>query len=305
MTSPSFFRPNDGRTWPRGQDQKLDFAGGPPGRRSAGARGSFHVSEMAQQQPRRKRSNQLTRALEPQSAGSNRLRKRHGAGPDTRDRRGVGADDEVDLEAGILETDVGSLAREDEPACLEPAAARRESPKLEANDDAVRWKLRKVDPPAHVPHQEHQVEILGIELRRAPALAPFTQPLEHVAELFGGAGGPVLASAALAERLALDDARVLELAKTLGEQRARDHRHALTDLVESACAGEQLTQDQRRPSLGKGLARHRDRAELSIAFHGRDFRRRRQARQVHFLFLAGDRNLAIVWPSRTSGGERQ
>src|SRR5215813_330585 len=268
--------------------------------RSACARGPLHVSKMAQQQPRRKCPNQLARALEPQAARAYRLRERHRAGPHARDRAGVGADDEVDVEAWIFEADVGAFTREDEPARLKAAAARRERSEVEPDDHAPRRQLRQVDPSAHVPHQEHEVQVLGIELRRAPALAPLAQSLEHLAELLRRAGRPVLTPPSPAERLALHDAGVLELAQPLGQKCPRDHRQALTDLVESAGAGQELAQDQRRPPLGKGLARDCDRAELSIAFHGRHCRRRPGRRQVHFLVLAPGRPPAIVLPSKAA-----
>src|SRR5262249_26969234 len=86
--------------------------------RSAFARGRLHVSKMAQQQPRGKRPNQLTWALEAHAARAYRLRERHRTGPHARDRPGVGADDEVDVEAWIFEADVGAFTREDEPARL-------------------------------------------------------------------------------------------------------------------------------------------------------------------------------------------
>ena len=61
----------------------------------AGAGGPLDVSEVAQEQPRGKRANELSRTLEPQTAGAYRLGERHGAGPHARDRPGVGVDDEV------------------------------------------------------------------------------------------------------------------------------------------------------------------------------------------------------------------
>src|SRR5262249_15808257 len=142
MTSPSLLSRTMAGRRPAAKTKKWTWRVGD--RVSAGARRSLHVSEMAQQQPGGKRANEIARALEPQPARSNRVCKRHGARPHTRDRAGVGTGHDVDVEAGILQADVGAFAREDQPARLEAAAPRRKGPEVEANDHTARRQLRKV-----------------------------------------------------------------------------------------------------------------------------------------------------------------
>src|SRR5262249_35463764 len=96
------------------------------------------------------------------------------------------------------------------------------------------------------------------------------------------------------ERRALDHARVFQLVQTLRQEGARDQRHPAADLVESPRTGEQLAQDQRRPSLGEDLAGHGNRAELTIALHGLDCSQRRGSRQAIFWVWAGPGGASIV-----------
>ena len=183
-----------------------------------------------------------------------------------------------------------SLRLENKPARPEAAATRRERTKLEANDNAAVGKAWQIDSPADVPHEQRQVEILGVELGGAPPLTPLAEPLQDLTELLRRARRLVLPTPAAGQRPALDDARLLELAQPLGEQRPRDARDALTDLVEPPCAGQQLSQDQGRPALGEGLARHGDGAELSVSRHsGPTLGVARRPWQVQFLGLAAVR----------------
>ena len=146
----------------------------------------------------------------------------------------------------------------------------------------------------------------GSNCVRGPPLTPLPEPFQDLAELLGRGGRPVLPSPAAGQRLALDDAGVFQLAQPLTEQGSRDQRHALPDLVEPPRAGQQLSQDQRRPALGEGLARHRDRAELSIALHGGPTVGSPRAGQASpFFGLGGVRGLAIVWASETGSSRRR
>ncbi len=212
----------------------------------------------------------------------------------------IRGDHEVDLVTRILQADVRSAALENQPARPERPAARGERAKVEADDDSTVGESGEGDAPPHVPHEQRQVEVVGVELGGGPPLPPLPEPLQDLAELFSRRSRPVFASPAAREGLALDDARGLQLAQPLTEQGPRDQRHALPDLVEAPRAGQQLPQDQRRPALGEGLARHRDRAELTIALHGGPtVGADPPARQVHFLVLAPPRGPAIVWASET------
>ena len=106
----------------------------------------------------------------------------------------VGGDHEVDVEPGILQADVRSAALEDQPARPEGPAPRRERAKVEADDDASVGQPVEGDAPPHVPHEQRQVEVVGVELGGGPPLTPFPEPLQDLAELLGrraSAGTPV------------------------------------------------------------------------------------------------------------------
>ena len=139
----------------------------------------------------------------------------------------------------------------------------------------------------------------GSNLGGAPPLTPLAEPLQDLTELLRRARRLVLPTPAAGQGPALDDARLLELAQPLGEERPRNARDALTDLVEPPCAGQQLSQDQGRPAFGEGLAGHGDGAELSVGRHsGPTLGVSRRPWQVQFLGLAAVGALGIVWPSR-------
>lgn len=183
-------------------------------------------------------------------------------------------------------TDVRTRALEDEPARLKAATARGKGAEVEADDDTPRRQALHIDPIADVPHEQDQGEIVGVELRGAPPLAPLAQPFENVAELLGRPRRAILESPAPSQRLAPHDAGVPQLSQPLREERPRDQRQSPPDLAEPARAEEQFPQDQGRPALGKGLAGHRDGAELSVALHDGGCRQPALAWQVHFLGLA-------------------
>jgi hypothetical protein len=100
---------------------------------------------------------------------------------------------------------------------------------------------REGDAPPHVPHEQHQVEIVGVELGGAPPLTPLPEALENFTELLGRGRRPVLPSPAAGEGLALNDARGFQLTQPLPEQGPRDQGHALPDLVEPPRSGQQLS----------------------------------------------------------------
>ena len=78
--------------------------------------------------------------------------------------------------------------------------------------------------------------------------------------------------------IAFRSVNVLEEPQALHEQRARDARQAVLQVVEPVAAEQQLAQDQQRPAFGEDLRRLRHRAELAVLGHGPTLRRRPPSR---------------------------
>src|SRR5262245_47269452 len=110
-----------------------------------------------------------------------------------------------------------------------------------------------VDALVHLPEQKDRIELLGLRLAERPPHAPRTEPIDHAAQIGSRVGEAVLADVRAVAGAALDDARVLEVPKACGEERARDAGQAALDVVEVTAPREQLAHDERRPSVGEDL----------------------------------------------------
>jgi hypothetical protein len=119
----------------------------------------------------------------------------------------------------------------------------------------------------HVPHQQSDVEVVGLQPAAHPARTPLAHHHDQGLELAACLGQMILEAVAGRALPALDDALPLQKLKTLREQRGRHQRHATPQIVEARAATDQLAQNQGGPALREDLRRLGDRAELSIAAH--------------------------------------
>ena len=121
----------------------------------------------------------------------------------------------------------------------------------------------------HPPEHDDGIELARPRFTDRPARPPPAQHVDHALELPTRARERVHGSAAVRSRAALDDARLLEAAQPLHEERARDPGKPAIELVEAMDAGQELPNDEGRPAISQDLQSPRDRTVLTVEKHPR------------------------------------
>ena len=228
---------------------------------------ALDAGECAQREPGREGADERRRPIEPDQASTDGLGQPHVTHPDTCQSPEVGADHDVDRETGILEAEVDLPPLEHEPPTSRATHGRRHAAEVEAHDDPLRGQRFQVHTSVDVPHEQARVQVTATDLRTGPPLAPLAEALDKRPQLLTSRGEVVFAPAATRPGHAPDDAGVLELLETSGEECARHQGHTPVEVVEATAPAEQLAQDERGPSLGDDLGRLGDRAELAVPLH--------------------------------------
>ena len=182
--------------------------------------------------------------------------------PDAGHVADVGVADDLDRKAGcLMHTSTSTRCTR---AQVRRKTARRHAAELEPHNHARLGQPRHVNPPPDVEHEEADIEIVRGELRPRVVLTPGAEAFHDVPERFAGSREPVFATATSRQGPALHDTRVLELAETMRQLRARDQRHArriwLSGRSRRELAAGSAASTARRRSRGDG-----DRAELAVA----------------------------------------
>ena len=152
---------------------------------------------------------------------------------------------------------------------------------LDADNERLVRESLPADSAVDVPDERTSIQLAPLEITRQPSLAPCPELADHRGELFPGRGEPILGPLLPFE--ALDGARLHQLAQPGGQHGARDAWDAALHLAETSAPAEQLAHDEERPSLTEQIQGPRDRAELTVRFHGWTIPRRHLPRGADFV----------------------
>src|SRR5262249_56402371 len=123
----------------------------------------------------------------------------------------------------------------------------RHPAEVEAHDDPLRGQRVQVHAPVDVPHEQSRVQVTAVNLSTGPSLPPLAEALDKRPQLLARLCEVVLAPAAMRPGHAPDDAGILELLETSGEEGGRHERHTPLEGAEATAAAEQLAPAQRAP----------------------------------------------------------
>src|SRR5258708_39901021 len=199
----------------------------------------------------------------------------------------MGGDDDVDVPVGSLEAYLDIVGPQHQPPVARAAIGFGHATEIEANDEALRGYLRRIDLPAHSPDQHFGIEVVGTDQPLAPALAPHAHQLHDRAEILARRRQSIEMPFAPGLAVNVDDASLCELLQSLRQHRPRYQRRAVEQLAEGPGAEAQLPDDDRGPTVAKNFSRFGNGAELGVGEHGRHNPPPAAPRQVRFSYLNG------------------
>ena len=152
--------------------------------------------EAAQPEPGREGADEGRRPFETDRAGTERRGHGNVAHPDPGERQQVGGHDDVDREAGILQTEIDLRAGKEEPPRPRAPHRGRRAAEVETDDDPVRRQRAHVDTAVDVPHEQPRVQVIAADPGTGPPLTPLAESVDQWPQLLPRRGELILAPAA-------------------------------------------------------------------------------------------------------------
>src|SRR5258708_2961674 len=182
----------------------------------------------------------------------------------------MGGDDDVDVPVGSLEAYLDIVGPQHQPPVARAAIGFGHATEIEANDEALRGHLRRIDLPAHSPNQHFGIEVVGTDQPLSPALAPDAHQLDDRPEILSGGSQPIEMAFTRGFRLNMHYAGPRELLETLGQNGPRYQRRGLEQLADGPGAEAKFPYDDRGPTVAKNFGRFGHGTELGVGGHGRE-----------------------------------
>src|SRR5439155_15050633 len=132
-----------------------------------------------------------------------------------------------------LATGLGIGGPQYQPPVTRASIGFGDAAEIEADDEALRGNLRRIDLPADSPDQHFGIEIVGADQALSPTLAPDAHQFDERPEILSGRRQSIEVTFALGFRFNVDHAGLRELLEALRQDRPRDERRGVEQFAEA------------------------------------------------------------------------